>query len=102
MSRKKIRKIKGVSFVLLGLFIIVFHYFFTYNINESKIEELIKREVIKEIKGLKDNIEIIDKLKTKYGLVVLFKVSSNKERIGYLVLKKDGILNRYYKEDYYI
>ncbi|WP_291632411.1 hypothetical protein [Clostridium sp.] len=88
-----------VTAILLG---IILQYTLVYNINGNKIENYIVHKISKTSKENTANIVVLDKLKTDFGLVVLFETSIKDKPIGYAVFEKDAIFNRYGNEDFAI
>lgn len=97
---KKYSPILGMIFILAGFTLIFFQYIFIYNINDNDIEKYISQRITKVTEDLDVNAVVIDKLRTEYGLVVLFHTNVDKNPIGYAVFEKDAIFNRYDNEDF--
>jgi hypothetical protein len=89
-------------FIAVVLLLIIFQYIVVYNINGNKIENYIVNKTSKTLKANTANIVFLDKLKTDFGLVVLFETSIKDSPIGYAVFEKDAIFNRYGNEDFAI
>ncbi|MGK0466245.1 hypothetical protein [Clostridium sp.] len=87
-------------FIAVVLLLIIFQYTLLYNINGNKIENYIVHRISKTSKENNANIVVLDKLKTDFGLVVLFETSIKDKPIGYAVFEKDAIFNKYYNEDF--
>ncbi|MCT4619702.1 MAG: hypothetical protein N4A62_09985 [Marinisporobacter sp.] len=91
----------GIIFMILGLVLVGFQYTFIYNINGNNVENYITQQIREETKKTFEiNINVIDKLNTEFGLIVLFKTTIEEKPIGYAVFEKDAILNRYSNEDF--
>ncbi len=97
--KKKQSKI-GVFFILVGFFLIFFQYFFVYTINENDINQYMSQRISNVIEDVDIKIDVIDQLRTEYGLVVLFQTNVEEKPIGYAVFEKDAIFNRYVNEDF--
>lgn len=90
----------GITVITIVLLSIIFQYTLNYNINGNKIENYITQRISKISKENDTNIVVLDKLKTDFGLVILFETSIKNKPIGYAVFKKDAIFNKYYNEDF--
>jgi hypothetical protein len=99
-DHKKNKSNGGMFFILLGVFLIFFQYFFVYNINEKDINQFVSQQINMAKEDVDIQVDVIDQLRTKYGLVVLFQTNLDEKPIGYAVFKKDAIFNRYGNEDF--
>ncbi|BES65758.1 hypothetical protein SANA_21970 [Gottschalkiaceae bacterium SANA] len=99
-NHKKNKSNGGIFFILLGVFLIFFQYFIVYNINGKDINQFVSKQINMEKEDVDIQVDVIDQLRTKYGLVILFQTNLDEKPIGYAVFKKDAIFDRYGNEDF--
>ena len=93
-------KIGAIVIIVICVGIILLQYFAIYNISGNNIEKFITKQIIREVDVSDCEVRVIDDIKTKYGLVVLFETDVKEKPIGYAVFEKDRFLDRYYSEDF--
>ncbi|QZY56918.1 hypothetical protein [Crassaminicella profunda] len=93
-------QIGAIVIIVICSVAMLLQYFVIYNISEQNIEKYLTKKIKSDVGISKLEIRLIDDIKTKYGLVVLFKTDIQEKPIGYAVFEKDGLLDRYFNEDF--
>ncbi|MCY6369171.1 hypothetical protein [Clostridium ganghwense] len=99
-KKNRNNQIGAIVIIVICSVAMLLQYFVIYNISEHNIEKYITKKIKSDVGISEFEVMLIDDIKTKYGLVVLFETDIQEKPIGYAVFEKDGFLDRYFNEDF--